>query len=80
MKYRQETVADKSVIAIEARLRIERKWMKGVILDKNKNIMPFPCEVKKGEVYFVEVDTEVRNGDYCNWDCWFYSFFRWRYC
>ena len=56
MKYRQKKVADNSGRAFDAFLHVEGRWVPGKLLDKDLNEMPFPCDLKAGETYFVEVD------------------------
>lgn len=56
MKYRQVKIQDKDLLATKAKLKIENRWIDGIILDKNGEVLPFPCEVKKGETYIIEVD------------------------
>ena len=60
MKYRQEQVAEQTEQATSASLKVRGKWVPGILLDKAGNVMPFPCEVKQGETYIVEVDTGTR--------------------
>ncbi len=54
--YRQEKVADESVQATRASLKVKRRWLPARILDKAGKLMPFPCEVKAGETYIIEAD------------------------
>ncbi len=56
MMYRQIKVAEESVLATHAFLRVKNQWLSGRILDKDGKLKPFPCEVKAGETYIVEVD------------------------
>lgn len=64
MKYRQEKIVEESMTAIDASLRISNEWVHGRILDKNGNLMPFPCELTAGETYMVEVDTTIERKIY----------------
>lgn len=61
MKFRQARIPKKDMMATDAKLRIEGHWIPGKILDKNGKVMPFPCEIKAGEKYFVEADTDEKN-------------------
>ena len=56
MKYRQAKVADKSVQATDVQLKVHGRWLPGILLDKNGNHLPLPCDVVAGETYLVEAD------------------------
>ena len=60
MKYRQGKIADESVMATRAKLKIEGEWIDGIILDKNGKALPFPFEVKGGETYIIEVTLDKK--------------------
>ena len=58
MKLRQARRAEETAIATHLQVCVEGKWVKGKLLDRDGNDMPFPCEVKQGETYLIEVDSE----------------------
>ncbi len=64
MKYRQKKVQDKDILAIRVALEIDSRWIEGILRDKEGDVLPLPCEVKKGETYIVEVDTDTVLGLY----------------
>jgi len=55
MKYRQLKIQDTDCVAANACLNIEGKWIEGILLDEDGNVLTFPCEVKAGEAYIIEV-------------------------
>ena len=56
MKYRQMKIQDNDIEATRVALKVNNRWIDGILLDKDGNVLPLPYEVKKGETYIVEVD------------------------
>ena len=56
IKYRQTKIQDEDLYATRVALKIGSKWIDGILLDKDSNVLPLPHEVKAGERYTIEVD------------------------
>lgn len=56
MKFRQTKIQEEDCLATWTELKVRGKWIKGIILDKGGRVLPFPCELKKGETYIIEVE------------------------
>ena len=58
-RYRQEKIAEESIMATRVALKIGNRWIDGILLDREGKVLPLPYEVKKGETYILEVEKPI---------------------
>ena len=58
MKYRQARRAEETAIATHLQVCVEGEWVKDKLLNKDGKEIPLPHEIKLGETYLIEVDSE----------------------